>query len=361
MRPKIWLIILKMIKRGVKDFRVIPHLLAILVSFVRNYLELRRWRRGGKQTLAVALIEHMGDIVAAEPMSHLARKEHPNAAIGWILREPYREIVENFPSIDKLVTVTCMTEWLLLWGANTTDQVWDLHVSARTCHKCGIPFRKRGIPGRLTYSTYYNHGNLLAVNCLSADLPVINNAPHLRPDDAAIRAVDDLALPRRIVVIHCRSSEDRRDWLVEKWRTLVEWITGHTGFTVCEIGSHPYVLQHSTPATRSLCGALSIMQTAEVIRRAALFIGIDSGPAHLANATGTPGIILLGRHAGFESYTPYSAGYADGTLADLVRCDGPAANIEVESVIARVSKRLAIDRHDRTDGTVPLAPGLDRS
>jgi heptosyltransferase-3 len=103
------------------------------------------------------------------------------------------------------------------------------------------------------------------------------------------------------------------------------------------------------------------MQTAEVIRRAALFIGIDSGPAHLANATGTPGIILLGRHAGFESYTPYSAGYADGTLADLVRCDGPAANIEVESVIARVSKRLAINRHDRTDGTVPLAPGLDRS
>jgi heptosyltransferase-3 len=348
-RPNPTLIILKMIKRGITDIRLIPHLMAILLSFIRNYVKLRWWRPNGKQSLAIALIEHMGDIIAAEPMSRLARRDHPDAAIAWILRKPYRDVVGNFPSIDKLFTVNCMTEWLLLWGAHTTDRVWDLHISERTCYKCNITFKKQGSPGRLTYKSYYNFGNLLAVNCLSADLPVINDAPRIIPDDAAIHAVDDLALPQQIIVIHCRSNEERRDWLLEKWTVLIEWITGQTGFTVCEIGSQPYAVQHATPTTRSLCGALSILETAEVIRRAALFIGIDSGPAHLANATGTPGIVLLGSYADFETYTPYSAGYADGTLADLVRSNGPAANIDVESVIARISQRLKITQRNRTD------------
>lgn len=375
MRPNTSVILLKMIKRGIKDVRLIPHLSATLINFARNYLKLRQWRREAKQTIAVSLIEHMGDIIAAEPISRLARKDYPDAAIGWILRKPYREVVENFSSVDKLVTVNCMTEWLLLWGAHTTDRVWDLHISERICSKCRIFFKKPGNPGKLTSSTYYNYGSLLTVNCLSADVPVINDAPQITPDDAAIHAVDDLALPRQIVVIHCRSNEERRDWRLDKWKTLVDWITSHTSFTVCEIGSHPYVVQHATPNTptpstptastpkantRSLCGALPIMQTAEVIRRAALFIGIDSGPAHLAHAIGTPGVILLGRYADFATYTPYSAGYGDGTLADLIRSDGPAANIEVESVIAKVSKRLGMDRHDE-DGTVPLVSRLDRS
>lgn len=361
MRPNIRIVVLKMLKRGVTDFRTIPHLLAVFMSMLRNTRELRRWRRDGGRTLALALIEHMGDIIAAEPMSRRARNQHPDARIGWIVRKPYRDVVENYSSIDKIITVECMTEWLMLWGARTTDQVWDMHISGRPCLKCGIAFHKPGKPGKITYSTYYNHGNLLAVNCLSADQPVINDAPQIIPDAAAVRAVDDLALPPRIIVIHCKSNEASRDWVVDKWRALVQWITHQTEYIVCEIGSQPQVVKSADPAMRSLCGTLSIMQTAEVIRRAALFVGIDSGPAHLAHAVGTPGVILLGRYATFETYNPYSAGYADGTLADLLRGDGVAANIEVEAVIAAASRRLGfpgpgLPPHGQTGQAVIVAP-----
>ena len=48
--------------------------------------------------------------------------------------------------------------------------------------------------------------------------------------------------------------------------------------------------------SRNLCGQTGIAESAEIIRRATLFIGIDSGPSHLANAVKTPGVILFDRH-----------------------------------------------------------------
>lgn len=44
---------------------------------------------------------------------------------------------------------------------------------------------------------------------------------------------------------------------------------------------------------------LTIRGTAELIRRCALFIGTDSGPSHLADAVGTPGVIIFDDSPGY--------------------------------------------------------------
>jgi len=62
-----------------------------------------------------------------------------------------------------------------------------------------------------------------------------------------------------------------------------------------------------------LFNRLPILQTAEVIRRASLFVGVDGGPAHLANAVRTPGVVLLGRHGPVRKYTPYTGYYASSS------------------------------------------------
>ena len=48
----------------------------------------------------------------------------------------------------------------------------------------------------------------------------------------------------------------------------------------------------------ALAVGLPIREVAELIRRAAVFVGTDSGPAHLADAVGTPGVILYAPHRG---------------------------------------------------------------
>ena len=59
----------------------------------------------------------------------------------------------------------------------------------------------------------------------------------------------------------------------------------------------------------------AVAESAEIIRRAALFIGIDSGPAHLADAVKTPGVILLGRYLTWDYYMPYTGFYAERGIA----------------------------------------------
>src|SRR5262249_42516416 len=79
---------------------------------------------------------------------------------------------------------------------------------------------------------------------------------------------------------------------------------------------------------------LSILQTAEVIRRARFFIGVDSGPAHLANALKVPGIVLLGRLSVFRQYMPFNGFFASASpLVKMVRNPaGPVSELTVGEV-----------------------------
>ena len=314
----------------------------LLCGFAYNYLSLsvRRLLLRGRPIVAISLVEHMGDIVAAEPVARFARQQYPNAWIVWIVRRPYAEIVASYKAVDQVIAVRCLTEWLLLWGAGAHDVAWDLHISERVCPFCNIGFEKPGTAGTVTSETYYSIGNLLTVNSLAAGIPILRDGPAIEPGTNIARSVDNLQLPVRFVAFHARANEPDREWDDRKWEELVNWIVKEHDCAVVEVGSVPHIITSPDPHRRSVCGSLAILETAEVIRRATLFIGIDSGPAHLANAVGTPGVILLGKYRNFDAYTPYSGAYADGTRADLIRANGQPRDIELEDVKAAVAKRL---------------------
>jgi ADP-heptose:LPS heptosyltransferase len=317
------------------------HMLALLPAFVLNAIRLvRRIHSSGdrRPKVAIALVEHMGDIVAAEPIARLARQRFPDAWICWIARAPYASLPASYPEVDHVVAVRCLTEWMLLRRLGLFDVVWDLHVNARMCPRCCIPQIKPGVlPDQ---QNYFDYGSLLDVQCLAAGLPRLADGPALTPPPAAVAAVDALALPPRFIAIHCVSNDTRKDWPADKWQELIARIlAADPTVTVVEVGLRPMAVVPDNARQRSLCGTLSILETAEVIRRAALFIGIDSGPAHLANAVGTPGVILLGSYVGFRSYMPYSGGYATGKAASVVRADGPVAGSPVDVVFTALAAR----------------------
>ena len=320
---------------------VMPHVVAVLLGFGRNYLMLwlrNHIRRVRSPTMAISLVEHMGDIVAAEPIARAARQRFPHRRIFWIVRPSYAELAAGYKPVDRVVTVRCLTESMLLHATGIVGEMWDLHLRNRVCGECLIPIDK---PDRgLDIDTYYRFGNLITVECLNAGIPPVPGGPVLVPPPKAVARVDRLGLPGRFVAIHCLSNEDIREWPAPSWQRLVAAITGELLVDVIEIGLRPLAIEHDGERTRSLCGQLTIMETAEVIRRGVLFIGIDSGPAHLANAVGTQGIVLLGPYRGLNNYMPYSGGYQDGTTADLLRGAGALANLSVETVLAAVVRRL---------------------
>ena len=320
------------------------HAAGARVAAVRHRLRWRARRAlrgGGRRSVVIALTEHFGDIVAAEPITRFVRREHPDAHVSWVVRGPYRELIDTNPNVDATVVVGCLGEWchLARSGAFGDARVLDLHVHGRDCPKCHQAVQQT--PGRrdIDVTNYYRHGNLLEIFCRSAGLPVLSDGPHVYIPDSARSAVDALRLPSRFAAIHCTSNQDVRDWDAGKWPRLVG-LLGSAGVPVVEVGTRAVVAAPGANHYRDLCGSLSLLETAEVIRRAGVFIGVDSGPAHLANAVGTYGVILLGHYRSYKWYMPYSGRYADGSNAHVIHADAPASAIPVEQVFTIVEERL---------------------
>ncbi len=325
-----------------KDRTTILHVLGAVSRSIKHLAALQRKkaRKQGNPLIALALIEHMGDIIAAEPIARLARVHFSDARIVWFVRKPYQALPSAYPEVTEIVVVQCMTEWLLLWSYGIIDVVWDLHISERPCPVCKAFFQKPGEPGKVTYQTYYSLGNLLETQCMSAGIEKLRDGPVLHSSPDIIRSVDALALPARFVVIHTKSNDDARDWMDTKWIEFINHLRTSFSGHVIEVGAIPHIVGSDAVQQRSLSGKLSMLETAEVIRRAELFVGIDSGPAHLANAVGTPGVILLGHYKNFHSYMPYSGLYATKLGATILRANGPAANLAVNEVTQAVDFKL---------------------
>src|SRR5258708_17035139 len=81
--------------------RAVPwHMLAAFFRFICNAtrlvcLDLISVKR--RPAVAIALIEHMGDIVAAEPIARLARQRFPGARIYCITRPAYASLPATYP------------------------------------------------------------------------------------------------------------------------------------------------------------------------------------------------------------------------------------------------------------------------
>ncbi len=295
-----------------------------------------------KKIIAVGLIEHMGDIVACEPVARHVRLKNPHAYIVWCVRSEYRELIDSHPSIDETYVVSCVTEWILLRESLIFDEIVDLHINHRYCPACKTPLEKTHGNLHVKDLTYYSYGSLLASFSLGAGLPALNDAPKVYVSDDVRHAVDSLNLPSRFIAVHAQSKERCRDWKKEQWDALSRKIADSIGLPLLEIG-FTAVLNSAV----NFCGRLSILETAEVIRRAELFVGIDSGPAHLANAVGTFGIILLGTYKVYKHYMPYSGEYADGTNAELLYAEGNVSAISVDDVFKAIERNIGAAVKDK--------------
>lgn len=313
----------------------------------RKYAQLRWLKLGLKDRplVAIVLSEQMGDVVACEPVAREVRSRHPDAHIVWFIRQPYADLVRYNPNIDSFLIEKCPGERTFLLETSIFDQVYNMHLSHRRCKYCKEdPVNPLADQLGMTYANYYNHGDLLYFFSQAAGLPAMTDDPRMYIPSEAVQRVKSLGLPPRYVVIHCQSSYPPRDWPAANWNRLVNWLLDTYSFGVVEVGLNP-VVQNDHNQFINLCGKLSILETAEVIRNAQLFVGIDSGPAHFANATGVEGVILLGKLFDFVDYLPYSGRYKRGEgVSILNRIGYPCSDLPYEWVQQAVESHLTTNK-----------------
>jgi heptosyltransferase III len=309
-------------------------------------LLLIKSRLHGQPLVAIVLSEQMGDVVACEPVAREVRRQFPKAHIVWFIRKSYVDLVRFNPVIDNYLIEKCPGERTQLLESGIFDKVYNMHLSHRRCRYCKEdPVNPVADKLGFTYVNYYHHGDLLHVFSQAAGLPPLTDEPRMYISQEATNRVQALQLPPAYVVIHCQSSHAPRDWQPEHWNRLVSWLLDTYPYAVVEVGLNP-IVHNSDPRFVNLCGKLAMLETAEVIRRARLFVGIDSGPAHFANATGAEGIILLGKLFDFVEYLPYSGRYKRGEGVTILNQLGhPCSDMPYEWVQQAVENHLATARY----------------
>ncbi len=289
----------------------------------------------------VGLLEHIGDIVACEPVARYLKLGSPRTHLTWAVSQKYRELVDTNPFVDEVIALECLTDWMKLSRHCSYDRIVDLHANYKTCPHCTIPLVKTTGNPFVTAYEWFDYGAVLEAFCVGAGLPRLSAQPYLYLGREHREAVNGHNLPQDYCVIHRTSSLAEKDWTNSGWGELSAYIRDGLKLAVVEVGvgGTPSPLGSSTI---DLVNRLGILETAEVIRRARLFVGVDSGPAHLANAVRTAGVVLLGRLGIFRQYMPFTGFYASATpRVKIVRnLVGPTRDLTLEEVKEAVRYKL---------------------
>lgn len=293
-----------------------------------------------KQMIGVLLAEHFGDIVAAEPLTRIIKQKHPDSIIFWIVRKPFRELIDSNPNIDYTIEETNLYQSILTSRHHNFDTFYNLHMPELRLHIPTLTFLTNPYAEQLGIhvKNYFQFGNLLEVFAKVGGLPLSEETPKVYISESGKRKIDQQALPQKFVAIHCHSNFSPKDWQTYHWENLIQRLYT-LGYHVVEVGLKSS-LNQSLPGYINCCGKFSLLQTAEIIRRAQFFMGVDSGPAHLANAVGTYGLLLFGTFVHFDKYLPYSGGYATNNAIMITDGQKPCADLPFETVWSVVEAHI---------------------
>jgi ADP-heptose:LPS heptosyltransferase len=137
----------------------------------------------------------------------------------------------------------------------------------------------------------------------------------------ALAALPNPQLP--VVVLHHGAGTAAKRWPLENWSELLQRLGHETAATVILVGdstdqARARQLARGQHRVVDWTGRLTLMQLAALLGEADLFIGGDSGPAHVAAAMGTPTVVLFSGTNRAECWRPF--GSRTQILCWPVRC-----------------------------------------
>ncbi len=262
------------------------------------------------------------------PSISAIRRALPESSLTYVVEEPFRRLVEGNPDLDEVLVVPphqglfSFLRFIRRVRRSRYDVAIDFHGGPRASRiawlsgaalKAGYELkykrflydirvpRSRG--GRPIHSVE-NHLNLVRAAGIPAAEPggpLVLPPPRKEETERIAGLWEDRGLAETsVIVLHVGAGNEFRDWGSQNLAALAGRLAGLPDVRVVLAGSpqdrpRAEEIRKTRPTgILSLAGDLSLIELREVIARAALFVGPDSGPMHIAAATRTPIVALFG-------------------------------------------------------------------
>ena len=296
------------------------------------------------------VIKHgaLGDIVLATGPFRAIRDAHPRGHLALLTSSPFASFLEPSNIFDSILVDDRPRPWqLVTWirllrllRTNRFDRIYDLQHSNRTnliyrvlsggrhiewsgvAMGCSHPHRN---PMRDSMHTIERQAEQLAVAGI-AETPVT--------DISWVSAdAGRFELPKRYALLVPGGSPQRpaKRWPLERYVELATWLANE-GLTPVLIGGESEAdaidtIARAAPTARNLQGSTSLSELVALARDAAVAIGNDTGPMHLAAASNCPTVVLFSGESDPKLTAPR------GPRVEVLRMNS-LAELDVDKVMA---------------------------
>ena len=279
--------------------------------------------------LLIVRLSAMGDIVHALPLAENARRA--GAEVGWMVERGYVGLLEGNSAITRLFPADTrawrrspfssksrrelarLRAGLLDFAPEATIDAQGLWKSALLARLARAPVVSLGARHRRERTSAFLVDRAVRLDpdmehvvdqnlslLTPLEIPVAAAAPDARylldlPREDADRFA--AGLPRPFALLHPGSSRAEKAWGEERYAAFAGRLFERTGMSAA-ISWGPGDEKRADRLARLLPHAarlpvLDVAGLAHVIARAALFVGGDTGPVHLADALGVPALALF--------------------------------------------------------------------
>ncbi|MBM9537969.1 glycosyltransferase family 9 protein [Desulfobulbus alkaliphilus] len=284
----------------------------------------------------------LGDIVHTLPVAHALKRCYPSCAIGWIVQEGYASLLAGDPAVDVIHPVRIPStsdpnaSWLDYVRALTAmvrqlrqlraffrkapyDLVLDLHASFRSglfalmnpggqrigfadAKELNTLFQHQLLP-RSTTSVHAVDGNLLFADFLGCEAHAEDF--HLRTsradEEQADRFLRNAGIEATVPLAYMNplARWESKCWFASRWSALCDRLmdTGIQPILAGGPSDQPYLDEIAARMVRPAviaAGRLDLNASVALMKKAAVYVGVDTGPLHMAAMVGTPVVALFG-------------------------------------------------------------------
>ncbi len=287
----------------------------------------------------------LGDIIHTLPVAHAIKRGHPDCHLGWLVQKPFRTLLERDPAVDEVIALNIPStsepgagfrSWLLAGRATFTtllelrrrfkrdpfDLVLDLQASFRSAlisqanpggFRVGFADAREGNSliqdHRIEVTEPRMHAldkNLLF--CSYLECTVLKDdffLPFNHDDELAagkfLRSyVGKIVSNKKIIYFNPAARWETKFWQPEKWALLGDRLAGELDSLVILAGGRGdrnYLMRiagYMKERAAVTAGDLSLAGIAALMARTSVYVGLDSGPMHMAAMAGVPVAALFG-------------------------------------------------------------------
>jgi len=306
-----------------------------------------RWDWSDVRRVLVVRLRSIGDTVLATPSLFALKRFLPNARVDILVEDWVAPLLDNHPHVDNVIVleragfVTRARTARELRAANY-DVVYNLHGGTTATfltratgarHRVGFKSYQYGqlhnhqAPSPLliwqqqkTHSVEQQLALLGWTGVPVTDRPRTSLGISPKASDTVAQLLNEAELSEhKIALIHPAAAFATKQWAASKFARVIEFLADR-GFTSVAIGApgEQELLEklRAETSVKLVTFALSLPEVTALAARSQLFVGNDSGIAHIAAAVGTPAVVVFGS-SNIAHWRPWNSAPAEVVFEEM--------------------------------------------